>query len=93
MCIYVCTYIRYTYVASHKFTALVTFTYSYALRYEVIHITSYVRMFCNIYLIQKHPECKKRSGQELEKGQDEKELKSKWAAKADVVLVLMRIKF
>ena len=46
-----------------------------------------------IYLIQKHSECKKRSGQELKKGQDEKELKSKWAAKAGVVLVLMRIKF
>ena len=46
-----------------------------------------------MYLIQKHPECKKRSGQELKKGQDEKELKSKWAAKAGVVLVLMRIKF
>ena len=44
-------------------------------------------------LIQKHPECKKRSGQELEKGQDEKELKSKWTAKAGVVLVLMRINF
>ena len=44
-------------------------------------------------LIQKHPECKKRSGQELKKGQGEKELKSKWAAKAGVVLVLMRIKF
>ena len=37
--------------------------------------------------------CKKRSGQELEKGWVEKELKSKWAAKAGVVLVLMRIKF
>ena len=49
----------------------------------------------NMNLIQKHPECKKRSGQELKKGQDEKELKSKWAAKlkASVVLVLMRIKF
>ena len=47
----------------------------------------------NINLIQKHPECKKRSSQELKKGQDEKELKSKWAAKAGVVLVLMRIKF
>ena len=46
-----------------------------------------------VYLIQKHPKCKKRSGQELKKGQDEKELKSKWAAKAGVVLVLMRIKF
>ena len=29
----------------------------------------------------------------LKKGQDEKDLKSKWAAKAGVVLVLMRIKF
>ena len=49
---------------------------------------------CRQYnLIQKHPECKKRSSQELKKGQDEKELKSKWAAKAGVVLVLMRIKF
>ena len=46
---------------------------------------------CN--LIQKHPECKKRSGQELKKDQDEKELKSKWVAKAGVVFVLMRIKF
>ena len=43
------------------------------------------------HLIQKkHSECKKRSGQEL---QDEKDLKSKWAAKAGVALVLMRIKF
>ena len=48
---------------------------------------------CKLNLIQKPPECKKRSGQELKKGQDEKELKSKWAAKASVVLVLMRIKF
>ena len=29
----------------------------------------------HIYLIQKHSECKKRSGQELKKGQDEKDLK------------------
>ena len=43
-------------------------------------------------LIQKHPVCKKGSGQELKKGRDEKELKSKWAAKAGVALVLMRIK-
>ena len=33
----------------------------------------------------KHSECIKRSGQELEKGQDEKELKSKRAAKAGSV--------
>ena len=44
MCIYV-----HVYVASHARTALVTFTHSYALRYEVIRIASYVRMFCNIY--------------------------------------------
>ena len=43
------TYVYTLYVASHECTALVTFTYSYALQYEVIHITSYVRMFCNIY--------------------------------------------
>ena len=55
--------------------------------YNIVCIYTY------IYLIQKHPECKKRSSQELKKGQDEKELKSKWAAKAGVVLVLMRIKF
>ena len=40
-----------------------------------------------------YPECKKRSSQGLKKGRDEKELKSKWAAKAGVVFVLMRIKF
>ena len=50
-------------------------------------------MPCKLYLIQKHSECKKRSGQKLKKGQDEKDLKSKWAAKAGVMLVLMRIKF
>ena len=37
------------------------------------------------FVIQKHPGCIKRSGQELKKGQDEKELKSKWVAKAAVV--------
>ena len=36
--------------------------------------------------------CKKRNGQELKKGPDEKELKSKWAAKAGVALKLTRIK-
>ena len=47
------------------------------------------------FVIQKHPGCIKRSSQELNKGQDEKELiqKSKWAAKSAVALVLMRIKF
>ena len=49
--------------------------------------------YVNTYLIQKHPGCKKGAAKNLKKGQDEKELKSKWAAKADVVLVLMRIKF
>ena len=46
-----------------------------------------------INLIQKHPGCKKGAAKNLKKGRDEKELKSKWAAKAGVVLVLMRIKF
>ena len=46
-----------------------------------------------IYLIQKHPGCKKGAAKNLKKGWDEKDLKSKWAAKAGVVLVLMRIKF
>ena len=45
------------------------------------------------YLNQKHPGCKKRSGQELKKGLDKKDVKSKWAAKACVVLLLMEIKF
>jgi len=45
------------------------------------------------YLIQKHPGCKKRAAKNLKKGWDEKDLKSKWAAKAGIVLVLMRIKF
>ena len=43
-----------------------------------------------LYLIQKYPECKKGATKNF---RDEKELKSKWAAKAGVVLVLMRIKF
>ena len=58
-----------------------------------IHIYLYTYIYIYIYLIQKHSECKKRSGQKLKKGQDEKDLKSKWAAKAGVALVLMRIKF
>ena len=33
-----------------------------------------------VYLNQKHPGCKKRSGQELKKGLDKKEVKSKWAS-------------
>ena len=37
------------YVASLARKALVTFMYSSTLQYEVIRITSYVRMFCNIY--------------------------------------------
>ena len=49
--------------------------------------------YLSLVIIQKHPGCKKSSGQELKKDQDEKELKSKWAVKAGVVLVLMRIKF
>ena len=36
----------------------------------------------NYNLIQKHPVCKKSSGQELKNGLDEKDLKSEWAAKA-----------
>ena len=42
---------------------------------------------------QKHPWCKKSCGQELKKGLDKKEVKSKWAAKACVVLLLIKIKF
>ena len=46
----------------------------------------------NMNLIQKHPECKKGAAKNL-KRPGLKELNSKWAAKAGVVLVLMRIKF
>ena len=42
---------------------------------------------------QKHPWCKKSCSQELKKGLDKKEVKSKWAAKACVVLLLIKIKF
>ena len=45
----------------------------------------YANSVGNTNLFQKHPGCKKRSGQELKKGQDEKDLKSKWAAKAGVL--------
>ena len=44
-------------------------------------------------LILQHPWCKKSCSQELEKGLDQKEVKSKWAAKACVVLLLIKIKF
>ena len=46
-----------------------------------------------MYLNQKHSGCKKWSGQELKKGLDKKEVKSKWAAEACVVLLLIKIKF
>ena len=49
-----------------------------------------VYRFCKSYLNQKHPGCKKRNGQELKK---EKDVKSKWVAKACVVLLVMEIKF
>ena len=39
------------------------------------------------YLIQKHPGCQKSNGQELKRP----ELKSKWAIKAGVMIMLMRI--
>jgi len=43
---------------------------------------------------QKHLGCKKSCGQELKKGQVEKDVKSKkWAAKGSAVMVLMEIKF
>ena len=41
---------------------------------------------------QKHPECTKVAAKNLKKGRDEKEMKSKWAVKAGVVLVLMHKK-
>ena len=65
---------------------------------SVLHEAS-VNYYCNglhdkyIDLIQKHPGCKKGAAKNLKKSWDEKDLKSKWAAKAGVVLVLMRIKF
>ena len=42
-----------------------------------------------LYLNQKHPGCKKGT----KNGLGKKEVKSKWAAKACVVLLLMEIKF
>ena len=48
---------------------------------------------CMGFIIQNTLSVKKGAAKNLKKGRDEKELKSKWAAKAGVVLVLMRIKF
>ena len=79
------------YIYMYIYIYIYMYIYIYVYIYVYIYIYIYIHVY--IYLIQKHPECKKRSGQELEKGQNEKELKSKWAAKAGVVLVLMRIKF
>ena len=45
------------------------------------------------YQWPKHPGCKNSSDQELKKGLDKTEMKSKWVAKACVVLLLMEIKF
>ena len=47
----------------------------------------------NIILTKNTLGVKKSCGQELKKGQDKKEVKSKWAAKACVVLLLIKIKF
>ena len=53
------------------------------LTYEHIYLNSYSRMRVylatqvKLYLIQKHPECKKGAAKNLKKGRDEKELKSK----------------
>ena len=44
-------------------------------------------------VIKSQPKTPWRSGQELKKGLGKKEVKSKWAAKACVVLPLMEIKF
>ena len=45
----------------------------------------------NRYLNQKHPGCKKEQPR-TKKGLDKKEMKSKWAAKACVVLLLIKVK-
>ena len=55
------------------------------------HIFSH--LYCSMNPNQKHPWYKKSCGQELKKGLDKKEVKSKWAAKACVVLLLIKIKF
>ena len=48
-------------------------------------VCAYVRARVHIcYLIQKYHGCKKGVAKNLKKGQDEKELKSKWVAKAGV---------
>ena len=49
------------------------------------------KLLLKIYLIQKHPECKKRSSQELKKGLDKKGLKSKWSVNADKNKILIII--
>ena len=69
----------------------ISYVYTHTHKCSVVHYLNSYR--CYNYLIQKHPGCKKGAAKNLKKGWDEKDLKSKWAAKAGVVLVLMRIKF
>ena len=52
-----------------------------------------VRSWSNLNLNQKHPGCKKKERPRTKKGLDKKEVISKWAAKACVVLLLIKIKF
>ena len=82
-----CTYTVYVYVCVHS--VMVSQLNSLKVTMTYVHTV----ILWNIYLNQKHPGYKKRSGQELKKGLDKKDVKSKWAAKACVVLLLMEIKF
>ena len=61
--------------------------------HESLLVLSTSYCFGTLYPNQNHPWCKKSCGQELKKGLDKKEMKSKWVAKACVVLLLIKIKF
>ena len=77
----------------HMYTYIHTYVHTYVCSKMLNRKCVCVSICKKQHLNQKHPGCKKRSGKELKKGLDKKDVKSKWAAKACVVLLLMEIKF
>ena len=82
----------YTHIRYHSIITSFLHAWTHVVPCSILHVNCQSFPW-NLYLNQKHPGCKKRSGQELKKGWDKKEMKSKWAAKACVVLLLTKIKF
>ena len=79
----------YTYIyrtLTHTFTSVRGVTHTQACTHAHTHTHTYTHRENKEFKSHpNHPCCKKCSRQDLKKGQDEKEVKSKWTAKASVV--------